>query len=95
MPAGLDWHDCLTWAGSSRRYTTAPPPKPLFYFATWRDPGVGVNWNYAPGQTHRVWILDVNGHRLVVDAAYDRDATSEQVRELTGMAESIRFRQPE
>ncbi len=95
VPAGLDWRDCLTWAGSPRRSTTAPPPKPMFYFATWRDPGVGVNWNYAPGQTHRVWILDVNGHRLVVDAAYDRDATAEQVRELTGMVESIRFRQPE
>ena len=94
VPAGLDWHDCVTMMGSPRHDAVAPPV-PMYYFDVWREPGVGTaRVDLRPGRTHRVWILDVDGDRLVVDATFDSTATVAQQQELMRLVRSIRFTQP-
>ena len=43
------------------------------------------------GQVDRLWVLDVDGQRLLVDAAYSPDASQADRSELDQVAESIRF----
>lgn len=45
----------------------------------------------APGDVARVWILDVDGDRVVIDTIHPADASQEDVAELTRMVESTTF----
>jgi hypothetical protein len=61
-------------------------------FQSWTANG----WNsdrfqQAPGQVDRLWILDVNGERLVVDAYYLAETSEEDRAELEEVVQSIRF----
>ena len=58
--------------------------------------GVGDSERYEQlaNQIDRLWVLDVNGQRLVVDATYSADATDAQKTELDQVAESLRFDNP-
>ena len=58
--------------------------------------GVGGTERYqqVAKQIDRLWVLDVNGQRLVVDATYSPDATDAQKAELDQVAESLRFDKP-
>jgi hypothetical protein len=58
--------------------------------------GVGGSERYQQlaNQIDRLWVLDVNGQRLVVDATYSPDATDAQKTELGQVAESLRFDKP-
>ena len=38
-------------------------------FKSWND-GSGDRYQQGPGQVDRLWILDVEGHRIVIDATY-------------------------
>ena len=44
-----------------------------------------------PGDVARIWILDVDGHRVVIDAIHPADASDAEVAELTQMVESATF----
>ena len=65
------------------------------------DEGVFESWTgrawasdryqQAPGQVDRIWILDVRGTRLVVDASYLPEATDHDRAELETVVKSIRF----
>ncbi len=44
-----------------------------------------------PGDVARVWILDVDGDRVVIDTIHPADASDEEVAELTRMVESATF----
>lgn len=47
---------------------------------------------YSDGQVDMVWILDVDGQRLVVDASYAKAASSPaDIKALRSMVESLRF----
>jgi hypothetical protein len=60
-------------------------------FVSWTGNSQGERYQQVAGQVDRLWILDVDGQRLVVDATYSPD-TSEAVRdELGRIAESLRF----
>jgi hypothetical protein len=50
-------------------------------------------WRFrsAPGWTHRLWILDVEGVRFVVDAMHAPDASAESVDEADRIVRSIHF----
>jgi hypothetical protein len=48
-------------------------------------------YQQAPGQVDWIWILNVNGERLVVDASYLPAATARERRELKSVVDSIRF----
>lgn len=61
-------------------------------FNSWTGNGWASNrYQQGPGQVDQLWILDVNGSRLVVDAFYMPSTTDEDREELRDVVESIRF----
>jgi len=61
-------------------------------FLSWTGKGMAsTRYHQGTGQVDRVWILDVEGTRLVIDAFYMPYATDEERAELTAVIESIRF----
>jgi hypothetical protein len=64
-------------------------------FKSWT--GVSGSWGgseryqQGPGQVDRLWILDVNGERLVIDATYMPGADAKDREELWQVMESVRF----
>ena len=54
--------------------------------ALWRSPERPI---YSGGQVDRVWVLEADGERLVVDASYARSATEQERAALTNMVESL------
>jgi hypothetical protein len=61
------------------------------FFKSWND-AVGDRYQQGPGQVDWLWILDVEGHRLVVDATYMPAATEQDRAELAGVVSSIAFK---
>jgi hypothetical protein len=62
------------------------------YFESWTAKGwVSDRYQQKPGQVDRIWILDVHGQRLVVDAFYLPKATPQDQAELQRVVDSIRF----
>jgi hypothetical protein len=61
-------------------------------FESWTARGwASDRYQQAPGQVDRIWILDVNGARLLIDASYFPEATSHDRAELETVVDSIRF----
>jgi hypothetical protein len=61
-------------------------------FVSWLGAGgVGERWQQMAGQVDRLWILDVDGQRLVVDASHSPDATQAQLDEQNQIVQSISF----
>ena len=55
----------------------------------WGDPGGrGI---YNDGQVDLVWILDVDGQRLVVNASYTPKSSASDIDKVTSMVESLEF----
>ena len=63
-------------------------------FVSWFSNGDGERYEQVAGQVDRLWVLNVNGQRLVVDATYSPDTTQAQRRELGQIAKSLRFAAP-
>ncbi|MFI5052878.1 MAG: hypothetical protein ACHQDE_00835 [Acidimicrobiia bacterium] len=63
-------------------------------FESWLGNGMGNRYEQVPGQVDRVWVLDVNGQRLVVDATYSPDTTQADRDQLEQIVESLRFATP-
>jgi hypothetical protein len=62
------------------------------YFESWTGLGWSSDrWQQGPGQVDRIWILNVHGARLVVDAAFMPRATEADRAELDRVVRSIRF----
>lgn len=62
------------------------------YFESWTAKGwASDRYQQGPGQVDRLWILDVKGQRLVIDAAYMPWATRKQRVELDRIVHSIKF----
>ena len=60
-------------------------------FFSWTDTEGGDRWQQGPGQLDRLWILDVDGHRLVLDATALPGASEQQIAALTEMVDTIAF----
>ena len=60
-------------------------------FKSWND-GAGDRYQQGPGQVDRLWILDVEGHRLVIDATYMPGSTVRDREELAQVVNSIAFK---
>lgn len=60
------------------------------YPGLWRDPGErGI---YGGGQVDLLWILDVEGQRIVVDASYSKpNSSAAEIDKVTTMAESLKL----
>jgi hypothetical protein len=63
-------------------------------FRSWLGNGMGTRYEQVPGQVDRLWVLNVNGQRLVVDATYSPDTTKADRDELAHVVESLRFVAP-
>jgi len=62
------------------------------YFESWTGRGwASDRWQQGPGQVDRLWILDVHGKRLVIDANYLPSATRADRTELDRIVHSIKF----
>ena len=61
-------------------------------FQSWTGSGwASDRYEQAPAQVDMLWILDVHGQRLVVDASYLSEATAADRTELDGVVHSIQF----
>ena len=61
-------------------------------FVSWDgNGGEGERWQQMAGQVDRLWILNVNGQRLVIDAAHSPGATQAQLAEQDRIVRSLRF----
>jgi hypothetical protein len=60
-------------------------------FKSWNDAD-GDRYQQGPGQVDRLWILAIEGHRLLVDATYMPAATEHDRAELAEVVNSIVFK---
>lgn len=58
-------------------------------FATADDPGARTQ--QGPGQTDEIWILDVGGSIVIIDAGYFPDTPAESIEEMRSIAHSATF----
>jgi hypothetical protein len=63
-------------------------------FNSWVGRGQGGRYQQAAGQVDRLWVLDVDGQRLLVDATYSADTTQGDRDELEQVVQSLRFDTP-
>ncbi|MBA2559533.1 MAG: hypothetical protein H0V07_06520 [Propionibacteriales bacterium] len=83
----------ITLAGHEGLYVELASPRDISRCdpnpGLWGDPGGrGI---YSDNQIDQVWILDVDGQRLVVNASYGPTATTSEIDELTSMVKSLEF----
>ena len=64
---------------------------PAGYFKSWTD-HIGDRYQQGPGQVDRLWILAIEGHRLLVDATYMPAATDQDRTELAEVVNTIVFK---
>jgi hypothetical protein len=60
-------------------------------FLSWLGNGEGDRYEEVPGQVDQLWVLDVNGQRLVVDATYSPGTSQAERAELERLVDSLRF----
>ncbi len=60
-------------------------------FVSWLGNGEGQRFQQVPGQVDMLWILDVDGQRLLVDATYAPGASDADRADLMAIVESLRF----
>ena len=60
-------------------------------FKSWNDAD-GDRYQQGPGQVDRLWILAIEGHRLLVDATYMPEATEQDRTELAEVVNTIVFK---
>jgi hypothetical protein len=63
-------------------------------FVSWTGDGRGERFQQVAGQVDRLWILDVDGQRLLVDATYSPSTTHADREELDQIVDSLRFEEP-
>jgi hypothetical protein len=62
------------------------------FFRSWTATDGGDRYQQGPGQVDRLWILDIQGHRLVIDVTYMPAASELDRVELEKVADSIAFK---
>ena len=85
----------VTLAGYQGQFVELASPR---HMSRCRDPKAGL-WTsgdggrgiYNDGQVDLVWILDADGQRIVVNAAYSAGSTASDIRKLTSMVDSLTF----
>jgi len=62
-------------------------------FRSWTNAEGAVRFHQGPGQHDLLWIIDVNGTRVVIDSGFFSDGTSAvDIAELQAIRDSIQFR---
>jgi hypothetical protein len=78
VPAGIDTASCDGGATGGE-------------FRTWVDPTFGGQRSLEAGQRDLLWIVDVDGTRLVIDAALGPETTAQDRADRIRMVESIQI----
>lgn len=60
-------------------------------FVSWWGTQGGERYHQAAGQVDRVWVLDVDGQTLLVDATYTPDTSVSDREELEQVVQSLQF----
>ena len=60
-------------------------------FVSWLGRDAGDRWQQVAGQVDRVWVLDVEGQTLLVDATYAPATSEADLEELDQVISSLRF----
>lgn len=60
-------------------------------FAGWLGIGWGERYEQVPGQIDQLWVLNVKGQRLLVDATYSPDTSQADRAQMDRIVKSIRF----
>jgi hypothetical protein len=63
-------------------------------FLSWLGNGTGDRYEEVPGQVDQLWVLDVKGQRLVVDATYSPGTPQSDRAKLEAVVDSLRFGAP-
>jgi hypothetical protein len=63
-------------------------------YVSWQGSGMGERYQQVAGQVDRVWVLDVKGQRLLVDATHTPEATPADLAEQEQIVQSLRFTAP-
>jgi hypothetical protein len=64
---------------------------PAGTYCMWYDTSGDFRWATALGQTNRVWIVDVDGASLWIEAETYKGASPELEQEIQAMIDSIQF----
>ena len=57
----------------------------------WRTPTGEVRYGLGPGELHRLWVVDVDGEVIVIDAASFPSTSAADPAELQGVIDSLRI----
>ena len=63
-------------------------------YLSWNGRTGGTRYQQVPGQVDRLWILDVDGQPVVIDASYAPDAPVAVREELAAIVGTLRFEAP-
>ena len=63
-------------------------------YLSWNGRAGGTRYQQVPGQVDRLWILDVDGQAVVIDASYGPDAPAAVQEELAAIVDTLRFEAP-
>ena len=63
-------------------------------FVSWLGDGYGERYQQFAGQIDRLWVLDVEGQRLVVDATFAPGTPEADRDELAQIVKSLRLEDP-
>lgn len=63
-------------------------------FVSWHGALFGERYQQVAGQVDMLWVLDVDGQRLLIDATYSPDISKADRTELVNIAKSLRFNEP-
>ena len=61
------------------------------HFQGWVDAGGGYRWYQGPGQIEQLWILDVEGDRLLINATHFPETSPQDRAELQQITDSIQI----
>ena len=82
VPRDVDFADCDE--GQYRSWTKS----------SWMQDDFGVRYHQAPGQVDRIYMLDIDGERLVVDETWEPTVTSAQRAELDAVVATLTIDTP-
>lgn len=81
LPDDVDFIGCDAFGNSSQP------------FAIWSEPGAGESWRcmQGPGQTDHIYVLDVEGRRVVITLIGYPDWSGSYLEQLRAMVDSLTF----
>jgi hypothetical protein len=91
VPADINFSDCDQEPSDGVRYFDSWTGL-MLWNAPFNPSGTTDRYQQGPGQVDRLWILDVDGRRLVIDATYMPGSTGEDRAVLQQVVDSIAFK---